>query len=904
MAKITIDGRQIEAPEGAVLLEVAKQNGFYIPALCYIDGLPAYAGCRMCLVEVEGGRGPQLSCTTRVTDGMEVRTNTPQLADARRAVLSLILANHSDRCLTCHRRVHCMPGDICLRDGVVTHRCLTCSKNYRCELQRTCELVDTVNYEPWIGEERTFYQKEQPPADRANPFLEFDPQMCIICTRCLRACDEIRHTGAIGLARRGFETRIIFGAGERVDESNCDFCGACIDLCPTATLMEKPNKWIGQADEWVATACNSCSVGCTLSMGVRDGRPVIVRPDALNPVSFTQICVRGRFHYDAVEEQAWLTQPLLKKNGAHVPVSWEEALDEAVSRLAAIRDTDGADAIGFLGSPLATNEENYLLQKIARAVIGTNNVDYSGGPVAAAIAESLQAAFGTEALPADMSAIATAKTLVVVADDLESSHNVAALRVKDAVVNGNARLIVVTPHWGEVCDFAEAWLRPYPGNEAATLQALARLVAQDAAVSEKAQADQIEGIEALADGAHVPGVPAEALENAAALLIEAAKEREGHLAVIVAPNPLSALEAGDAARAAANLAIVARGRQAARSLYILPADANATGARDMGVAPDRLPGLRPLSDAAAGDEPGKTWGVELPSAAGLDFNGMMAAARQGKLKALVALKDNPLLAAPAKAGVRQALGNLQFLLVIDNLLTDTARSADIVLPEVSAYGKEGAFTSADRRLLRLNVAMLPLGEARQSWCVLAELGSRLGEKLSSAARFAYESAGAVMGEIASVAPLYAAARYESLQSGKTRALAGDEVPQATIRPLVSLPRPAPADGVFTLTTGRGLYTSLEAAAVHSVEADKLHREEFVEINPEDAARLSVKDGEKVVLVNDRGELAIAARVTPNVLPGVLFVPLHYAGGAVTVFFPGDADESLLPRVKVAVRTPA
>lgn len=900
VAKITIDGQEIEAPEGAVLLEVAKQNGFYIPALCYIDGLPPYAGCRMCLVEVEGGRGPQLSCTTRVTDGMEVRTNTPQLADARRAVLSLILANHSDRCLTCHRRVHCMPGDICLRDGVVTHRCLTCSKNYRCELQRACELVDTVNYEPWIGEERTFYRKEQPPADRANPFLEFDPQMCIICTRCLRACDEIRHTGAIGLARRGFETRIIFGAEGRVDESNCDFCGACIDLCPTATLMEKPNKWVGQADEWVATACNSCSVGCTLSMGVREGRPVIVRPDALNPVSFTQICVRGRFHYDAVEEQEWLTHPLVKKDGALVPSTWEEALDEAVSRLAEIRERDGADAMGFLGSPLATNEENYLLQKLARAAIGTNNVDYSGGPVAAAVAESLRAAFGSEALPADMTEIATAKTLVVAADDLESSHNVAALRVKDAVVNGGARLIVVSPHWGEVCDFAETWLRPYPGNEAATLQALARLVAQDAEVSAKAQ---VEGVEALGDGAHVPGVPAEALENAAALLIEAAKDRESHLAIIVAPGPLSALEAGDTARAAANLAIVARGRQAARSLYVLPVDANATGARDMGIAPDRLPGLRSLSDAAAGEALAKTWGADLPPAAGLDFNGMIAAARQGKLKALVALKDNPLLAAAAKASVREALGNLQFLLVIDNLLTDTARSADIVLPEVTTYGKEGTFTSADRRLLRLNAAMVPLGEARQSWRVLAELGARLGEKLSRAAGFAYESARAVMEEIASVAPLYADARYDSLQSGKTRAVA-EEVPQATIRPLVSPPRMAPADGVFTLTTGRGLYTSLEGAAVHSVEADKLHREEFAEMNPDDAARLGVKDGDKVVLVSDRGELAIAARVTPNVLPGVLFVPLHYAGGAVTAFFPGDADESLLPQVKVAVQTPA
>ena len=187
-------------------------------------------------------------------------------------MLSLIISYHSDRCLTCHRIVKCKPGDTCLRDDTVTHRCLTCSKNYRCELQTTCEMLEMAGYEPWDGDERTYYNLPQPPADQANPFLEFDPQMCIICTRCVRACDEIRHTGAITLAGRGFSTRIAFGAGGAVHDSNCDFCGACIDVCPTATLMEHPNKWSAtQTERWTPTTCTQCSVGCSIHLGTQEG---------------------------------------------------------------------------------------------------------------------------------------------------------------------------------------------------------------------------------------------------------------------------------------------------------------------------------------------------------------------------------------------------------------------------------------------------------------------------------------------------------------------------------------------------------------------------------------------------------------------------------------------------------
>ncbi|HEY8173779.1 MAG TPA: 2Fe-2S iron-sulfur cluster-binding protein, partial [Dehalococcoidia bacterium] len=496
MANITLNGVVIEAPEGAPLLEVIKQNGVWVSNLCYIDGLAPYAGCRTCLVAIEGARGLQLSCTSRVADGMVVETETPVVKDARQQVLAIINANHSDRCLTCHRRVKCMPGDICLRDDVVTHRCVTCSKNYRCELQTTNELLDMgfENIEPWAGEPRTYYQFPVPDPDRANPWLEFDPQMCILCTRCVRACDEIRHTSAITLAGRGFPTRIAFGAGGPVHESNCDFCGACIDVCPTATLMEKPNKWIARTEDWVSTTCNSCSVGCTISIGTRSGRAVIVKPDRLNPVSADQVCVRGRFHYDAVPDKQRLQRHFVRRGPAgtpQFPAHWEELIEYASSQLKTIIEQHGPTSVAVLGSPFNTNEENYLAQKLARDVIGTPHVDWSGGASDRAAAEAITAAFGTEALPADMINLARSDVVFVIADDLESSHNVAALRIKDAIVGNPAaprdgRLVVISAIGGEMADFAEpyggAWLQPRPRGEAALVAALAKRAAGDAIV--------------------------------------------------------------------------------------------------------------------------------------------------------------------------------------------------------------------------------------------------------------------------------------------------------------------------------------------------------------------------------------------------------------------------------------
>ena len=880
MSTINLNGTDIEVAEGAPLGEVIKDHGTFISNLCYIDGLPPDAGCRTCIVEIEGQRGFQLSCTAKVADGMIVRTQTPELHSTQQAVLSLIMSYHADRCLTCHRVVKCKPGDTCLRDDTVTHRCLTCSKNYRCELQTTCEQLEMAGYEPWDGDGRTYYNLEQPAPDQGNPFLEFDPQMCIICTRCVRACDQLRHTGAITLAGRGFSTRIEFGAGGPVHDSNCDFCGSCIDVCPTATLMERPNKWSAmETERWAPTTCTSCSVGCSINLGTRKGRGVIVRPDTTaNPVSDKQICVRGRFHYDAVKPKQRLSLPLIRRNGGQEEATWDDALEFTAARLTEIRERHGPEAIGFLGSPLATNEENYLLQKIARAVIGTNNIDSTAGAVARAAASSLRAAFGSEVLPADMTQLARSKTLLVIADDLESSHNVACLRCKDAVVNNGARLIVVSARRGELCDFADVWLQPRPGEEAAVVTALAD------AVGGKGELHSLS-----------PQV-AQALPEAVELLA-AAKDADASgwrpLSVVQALPHLGAREAGATTAAAANLAVAVLGEDAAGSLFVLPQEANVWGMRDVGATAEYLPGYQLTGDESARKTLEQAWGAPLPTASGLTFEQMLS---DDKLKALLILNDNPLFFAPAKPRISEKLAGLEFLAVIDSLPTDTAQAAHVVLPDVGAFGKEGTITSADRRVLRLNAATPPQGEAQPAWRILGDLGTRLAARLKiGELRLNYEGPSEIMDELAQLVPLYSQATYREIESGAQQPLNGLGPKKAVLQSVATAA--APAHVGFTLTTGRSLYTSYEGAALHSPEADKLHREEFVEIHPADAKELGIAEGDEVTLKGNGGELTIRAHITESGQPRMLYVPLYYDGGAVTALF---EDGRASAAVKIAV----
>jgi predicted molibdopterin-dependent oxidoreductase YjgC len=701
------------------------------------------------------------------------------------------------------------------------------------------------NVEPWDLEPRTYYQTEQPEPDRANPFFEFDPQMCILCTRCVRACDELRHTTAIGLSNKGYTARIAFGAGGAIHESNCDFCGACIDVCPTATLMERPNKWVGRTEDWTSTTCNSCSVGCTISVGTRAGKGVVVKPDYVNPVSADQICVRGRFHYDAVPDKQRLTRHYVRRapGAPQMPAHWGELIAHTAEQLKTIIDKHGPRSVGVLGSPFNTNEENYLAQKLARDVIGTPNIDFSQSAANRAAGRAIEAAFGTEAPPSDAINIARSDIIVVIADDLEESHNVFSLLVKDAVAGNSltppkAKLVLVSPLRSELADFAEpwggVWLQPHAGSVADVVDALC-----------KTEVGAEVSVPWLIDGDH----------EEARRILAAASDTSKTVSIIYAVPPVDEIGAGNGARAAANLAITLRGENAAESLFVLPTEANVNGARDMGVDPERAPGRQSAPEA------------------GMDFSAMINAAAAGQLKAMIIVGDNPLMFAAGSSRVREALEKLELLAVIDGLPTDTAKLAHCLFADVPTYAKTGTFTNAERRVNRLHAAFDALGDARPALLALADLANAL--KPDS---FSYDHPDDVTDEIAATVPGYEtfSSKYELW--GKARAVA--PASRAEVTALVDPPAPTASRDQLLLVTARTLYTSLEGASVHAEEADKLHREEFVELNQVDFAALRIEEGSEVVLATEHGELAIRCKVSDRVPAGVAFVPLYYDGGAV------------------------
>ena len=854
MATITINGRSVEAEVGAPLVEVIKNAGFPISNLCYLDGLPPYAGCRTCAVEVEGMRGLPLSCTTNVMDGMVVRTDTPEVTEMRQEVLAVILANHSDRCLTCHRVEHCRTGEICLRDNEVTHRCVTCSKNYRCELQTTCDAADVgrANVEPYIDEARSYYRHAQPEPDRANPFFEFDPQMCIICTRCVRACDDLRHTTAITLAGRGFSTMIAFGAGGQIDESNCDFCGSCVDVCPTATLMEAPNKWVARPDKWVTTTCTECSMGCTIQMGVRDGRGVQVRPGNGNDVSRSQICVRGRFGYDQTRDKDRLRAATIGRGEDGFEQDGDPVVEHAAAAISAILEEHGPSAVGILGSGQMTLEELYALKTLATR-LGVANVDSSLGPVTAAIGDALNDAFGSEHLPSRLTSVESADLIIAIGDDISASNNVLGVRIKDAVANNGGSLISISSRRNPLADYAvddAHAIHPADGDLAGVAQALATSVVKDL--------DVRTGLSDVAGLADVTG-NAEGIGPAAGTIL---RRRGGSVAIVVAPSRSNAAQAGAQVRAAANLAIALAGpADAPASLHVLPPESNSVGLRDLGI---------------------------LPGEGGLDVTGMLEAAREGSLKGMIIARDNPVLLHPDRAATIAALNDLDALIVIDEVATETVQSATHVLPDVSAFGKDGHITNADRQILRLRMATVEQRNARPLGRWLRDLAKHL-PSVDIPTTNEDGEAGEPMPAPAQPQNVRDAQMALAALDSRYSALADPGAMQtrmpvngASTQRFLAVPSTGATsvDGSLTLLSGRDLYTDRLSAARGDVNADLLHRSEGVQINPADAAARGIEEGSGVSLSANGAQIILAAEITEDVPAGAVWSSSLAQGGAV------------------------
>ena len=857
----TIDGQTVEVAAGATILDAVLAAGVDLPHLCKdMDG-PALGACRTCLVEIDGVRGLPAACHTPLADGQVVRTDSDAAMSARQGILELTLAMtdnaaHSNGDATTELRHHATTHDAAI--------------------------------DRWIA-------RKNDHQDESNHFYRFDATDCILCGRCVSACSDRQHIGAIGIAGAGKAARIASFGDEPLGESTCTSCGSCVAACPTEALMPKR---AASGAKTVSTVCPYCGVGCGINITAEDGILTHVDDDPNNLSSKGLLCVKGRFGTAFVNHSDRLTTPLIRGPEGLQAASWDEALDLVAERFAEHRGSFGA-----FSSAKATNEDNYMLQKFVRAVMGTNNIDHCTRLCHSPSVEAMLAQLGSGATSNSYSDYEAADCLFVVGADPSSNHPVAASRMRTAVDRG-ASLIVLNPKRIELCDHTDLWLRQYPGTDVAVLNGMAKVILDEGLADEVFIAERTEGFEDwLAElDEYTPeaveqmsGVPAE-------LLIRAAR-------MYARPNPTADDPGGSCliwgmgvtqhtngtanATALLNLALLTgQVGRVGNGVSPLRGQNNVQGAGDAGCVPDALPGYQRYTPDVLEKFQG-VWESELPSAEGLRATDMVESILAGDgVRCMYIVGENPLLTEPNLAHAREAITKLDFLVVQDIFMHETAELADVVLPAASFAEKEGTFTNSERRVQRVRQVIPPVGQSRADWEIVQEIALRTSRRLGrSSTGFEHGSAASVFDEIASLTPIMAGLSHRRLdeQGGiqwpcpsenhpGTARLYDESFPRGLGKfiPVRQLP---PSEEVpderypLILNTGRVLYHWHGGTITRRVDGLVDSWPELrVAIHPSDAARMELVDGEAVWVASRRGRLEGVSFVTDDVAEGSIFVP--------------------------------
>jgi formate dehydrogenase alpha subunit len=908
LVRLTINGKPVRASRGMTILEATRAAGIYVPTLCYAPDLKPYGGCRLCLVEIEGVRGLQTSCTYPVSEGMVVQTETEAVNKTRRFALELLLSSHPSACLVCSRRTEkegCGPYDICLRSVAVTDRCVTCPANERCELQKV------VNY---LGlTELRFPRIPKPyPIDSSNPFFELNHNFCILCARCVRACQEITGVGAIDMAYRGSGMKVATFGDKPLMESICKSCGECVAHCPTGALAPKKVEWPAQE---VKTTCTYCGVGCQMYLGIKDGKVVNVRGDRVNDVNKGRLCVKGRFGFEFIHHPDRLTTPLLRRNGKLTEAGWDEALDLVASKLGSYKK----DEVAVISSARCTNEDNYVMQKFARVVLGTNNVDHCARLCHAPTVGGLAQTFGSGAMTNSINEIGDAICIMMIGSNITEAHPVIGMEVNRAVQKG-ARLIVVDPREVDFCRHADIWLRLKHGTDVPLLMGLMRIILDEGLHDASFVKERCENFAAFKTAlkrfnlnyvSRVTGVPKDKL-LAAARLYASTKP-----ATILYTLGITEHSHGtDNVIAVANLAMLTGNiGKPSSGVNPLRGQNNVQGACDMGALPNVYPGYQSVADPASRKKFESAWGCSLPPKPGLTITEIFEAARKKPaVKAMYISGENPALTDPDANHVREVLTNLDFLVVQDIFLTETAQMAHVVLPGASFAEKDGTFTNTERRVQRVRKSVEPVGNSKPDWWITCELGKRMGSK-----GFNFKHPSEIMEEVASLAPSYGGISFGRLEKGglqwpcPTRQHPGTPILHTKLftrgkgrfipleyRPPAELPN---KKYPLILSTGRCLY-HYHASMTNKVEGLNIFRsEELVQINPKDARALRIADGDKIKVTSRRGEVTAKAKITEVTPAGAIWMTFHFAESPTNVLTKAALDPAVkTPEYKVcAVR---
>ncbi len=881
---LEIDGVSITVPKGTSVMRAATEAGVNVPKLCATDSLDAFGSCRLCLVEIEGRKGYPASCTTPCEPGMKVKTQTNKLADIRKGVMELYISDH--------------PLD-----------CLTCPTNGNCELQDMAGVVGLreVRY-GYEGENHLKMKK-----DESNPYFTYDPSKCIVCNRCVRACEETQGTFALTIDGRGFESRVSAGQNEAFMDSECVSCGACVQACPTATLTEKSVIMMGQAEHSKITTCAYCGVGCSFKAEMKGNEVVRMVPYKDGKANHGHSCVKGRFAWGYASHKDRMLNPMIRKkiSDPWQEVSWDEAISYAASEFRRIQAKHGKDSIGGITSSRCTNEETYLVQKLVRAAFGNNNVDTCARVCHSPTGYGLKQTLGESAGTQTFDSVMHADVIMVIGANPVAAHPVFASQMKRRLREG-AKLIVVDPRTTEMVKSphvqADYHLKLKPGTNVAIVSALAHVIVTEGLCKEDYIAERCDtqsfkdwkefvsrpenSPEVLQE---VTGVPADLLRGAARLYATG-----GNAAIYYGLGVTEHAQGSTMVMGIANLAM-ATGNVGREGVGVNPlrGQNNVQGSCDMGSFPHELPGYRHISDSTARAEFEANWGVSLDPEPGLRIPNMFDAAIDGTFMGLYCQGEDIVQSDPNTLHVTNALSSMECIVVQDLFLNETAKYAHVFLPGSSFLEKDGTFTNAERRISRVSKVM-PAKAGYSDWEVTQLLANALGYKMH------YNHPSEIMDEIASLTPTFTGVSFKKIEKlGSVQWPCNDQAPNGT--PIMHIDKFVRGKGKFfvtkyvptdekvtrkfplILTTGRILSQYNVGAQTRRTENVQWHSEDRLEIHPHDAEERGIQQDAWVGISSRAGETVLRATVTENVQPGVVYTTFHFPESGANVITTDNSD---------------
>jgi formate dehydrogenase major subunit len=883
---LEIDGQMVTVPEGTSVMAAASMMGTSIPKLCATDSLEPFGSCRLCLVEIEGRRGTPASCTTPAENGMKVKTQTSRLASLRKGVMELYISDH--------------PLD-----------CLTCAANGDCELQDMAGAVGLREVRYTEGDNH-FDAKHKVAKDESNPYFTYDAAKCIVCNRCVRACEETQGTFALTIAGRGFESRVSPG-GTDFFSSECVSCGACVQACPTATLQEKSIIDHGQPDHSVVTTCAYCGVGCSFKAEMKGDKIVNMVPYKAGKANEGHSCVKGRFAFGYATHKDRITKPMIRARITDEwrEVSWDEAIAYAASEFKRLQSTYGRDSVGAITSSRCTNEEVYVVQKLVRAGFGNNNVDTCARVCHSPTGYGLGQTFGTSAGTQDFKSVEQADVILVIGANPTDGHPVFASRMKKRLRAG-ARLIVVDPRRIDLVKSphikADYHLPLLPGTNVAMINALAHVIVTEGLVNETFVRERcdLDAFEAWARFIALPhnspeameattGVPAGDVRAAARLYATG-----GNGAIFYGLGVTEHSQGSTMVMGMANLAM-ATGNIGREGVGVNPlrGQNNVQGSCDMGSFPHEFTGYRHVSDDATRDIFEKMWGVELSGEQGLRIPNMFDEALGGAFKGLYVQGEDIAQSDPNTHHVQASLKAMECIVVQDLFLNETARYAHVFLPGSSFLEKDGTFTNAERRINRVRQVMAPLS-GKSELDVTIDFAQALGYAMPR------QSASEIMDEIARLTPSFAGVSYDKLDRlGSVQWPCNDSAPEGT--PLMHADRFVRGKGQFIvtefiateervnarfpliLTTGRILSQYNVGAQTRRTANVDWHEQDLLEIHPFDASERGIVEGDLVAIMSRSGEVSLRAKVTERMQPGVVYTTFHHPNSGANVITTDFSD---------------